>query len=142
MPSILPLLTGRSWKKVTPLLAVVVALLGYLAHDIRANLRNTPPHEKCTVAELAASVPSPRHLAIVSENETPLLVWIGHIPAFTVRSGPPYYIFNAQGQLIDWCPESGEGHSADNLKTTASNSPAISWEEALHWRGKTKNSRR
>src|SRR5207248_2663080 len=91
------------------------------------------PSVNCTLAELAMKIPPPVRLAIVNQRGAQRLIWIGPIPRLTIRSGPPCYIFDEGGRLVDWCPETGEGWPSDYLKTAAYQEHPISLDEALRW---------
>ncbi|HTU27044.1 MAG TPA: hypothetical protein VMF30_16675 [Pirellulales bacterium] len=117
----------RSW----PTAALVLLAFGYLAYENFYTGYLTPPSPHCTLAELAGCVPAPVRLAFVTGQGATRLVWIGSIPRFAVRSGPPCYVFDTQGRLIDWRAETGEGWSLDPLRIAAYDEPAISLDEAL-----------
>lgn len=122
-----------NFLRVWPALALVAILLVFFAHEYNANRLVKPPHPNCTLKELAAKVSPPAHIALVTQHGAQRLVWIGTIPRLTIRSGPPCYIFDERGRLVDWCPETGEGWPLDNLVTAAYKLQPMSLDEALRW---------
>jgi hypothetical protein len=113
--------------------ALLAAAMAFLANDYLATRRSRPPSRNCTLVELVERVPAPFRLAIVARSGEERLVWIGTIPRFTVRSGPPCYIFDRNGLMVDWCPEAGEGWSSDYLEVAAFHEDPIPLSEALRW---------
>jgi hypothetical protein len=123
----------RKRKNLLVWVAIAALVSSCLAYDGLASSRVSPPGDGCTVAELAAKVPPPKLLAMVSDHGRERLVWVGEVPAMTVRSGPPYYVFDERGKLVEWCAEAGEGREADPWLTAAFAAPQISLKEALRW---------
>jgi len=95
--------------------------------------RMAPPSMGCTVAELAAKLPPPQRLAVVDTPAGKRMVWLGDIPWWVVRSGPPCYVFDDRCRLVEWCHETGEGWHSDELATAAWHAKPITMEEALQW---------
>jgi hypothetical protein len=115
-------------------LATVVGLLvAYLALDMFTSYRMAPPSLGCTVAELAAKLPPPRWLAVVDTPAGKRMVWLGDIPWWVVRSGPPCYVFDDRCRLVEWCHETGEGWRSDGLAMAAWQAKPITTPDALQW---------
>jgi hypothetical protein len=115
-------------------LATVVGLLvAYLALDMFTSYRMAPPSLGCTVAELAAKLPPPRRLAVIATPAGKRMIWLGDTPWWVVRSGPPCYVFDARGRLVEWCHETGEGWHSDGLAMAAWQAKPITMDEALQW---------
>lgn len=87
----------------------------YIGWDLYSLSNAAPPHSKCSVSEFSRAMPAPMRLLVVDYDDEQRLVWIAEIPAFTVRSGPTFYVFDSEGTLIDWVAESGEGAELDNV---------------------------
>jgi hypothetical protein len=121
------------WLHTAPAVAVLGAIVAFFTNDYVANRHIAPPSPKCTLFELSKKVPRPVRIAIVTRLGSERLVWVGPIPTLTIRSGPPCYIFDRNGILVDWCPETGEGWRSDDLKIAAFREKALSLDEAFHW---------
>ncbi|WP_406694075.1 hypothetical protein V5E97_23820 [Singulisphaera sp. Ch08] len=116
-------------------LAVLVLLtlvLGSFIHEAVVDLRNAPPSPNCTLAQLRERVPPPSHLAVVLQQGTQRIVWIGPLPPYTIRSGPPCYVFDARGRLLGWSPQTGEGGRWDEWARAAYRSKTLRLEEVSH----------
>lgn len=113
--------------------ALLVCVVLYLAHEYSANTRLMPPSAHATIVEVAEVVPAPIRIALVSHNGMQRMVWIGQIPPLTIRSGPPCYVFDERGELIDWRPATGEGWQLDSLVTMAFQNRPLSVEDAVKW---------
>jgi hypothetical protein len=112
------------------LLALIVV---FLSHEYVVHRTIKPPRANCTILELAEKVPDPVRLSVVSQDGLQRLVWIGPIPPLTIRSGPPCYVFDEHGQLVDWCSETGEGWSLDYMTTASYERQSMSLDDALNW---------
>jgi hypothetical protein len=111
--------------------AIVVLIGGYFWNEIDATARALPPRADCHIQELVGKIPSPQRLARVADSRGSRIVWIGVVPRFTIRSGPPCYIFDDSCVLTDWTNEVGEGWRYDYLYHQAFQEPPLSIEEAL-----------
>lgn len=103
----------------------------YFLNEHVSNLLITPPDKNATLAECAGKLFPPWHLAILVDGGVTRIVWIGTIPRFTIRSGPPCYIFNERCELIDWTSETGEGWPYDALCEQAYAAPRQTIADAL-----------
>jgi hypothetical protein len=119
----------RRW----PALGLVAATVAFFTHEYVANRQIEPPSVNCTLAELARKVPAPVRLSIVAADPAPRLVWIGPIPRLTVRSGPPCYVLDEHGRLVEWCAQTGEGGPLDDLARAAYQQRQLSLDEASQW---------
>jgi hypothetical protein len=110
------------------LLSLPIAII---YHDLTSNIRITPPTQNCTLKELAEKLPSPRKIVIGIHLESgkKRLIWTGPIPPYTIRSGPPVYIFDEHAQLVEYCFETGEGWKYEPIKIERE----ITLNEALRW---------
>jgi hypothetical protein len=114
--------------------AVLVAAFGlWVWRERQAYISAQPPGLKCTPTELAGKVPKPVRLAVISAYGSRRLIWIGRVPRFTLNSGPPCYVFDESGVLVDWCSNTGERWSGDSLMGDAYKAPSMSLEEAVRW---------
>lgn len=118
---------SERWLTVT----ILIVVIAYLAHDFASAARISPPPDGRNLGDLIRTLPPPNRLAWVVDCGANRLVWIGQLPRFTIRSGPPCYLFDEQGRLIDWTAETGEGWTYDELANAAYRARPVSAEEAL-----------
>lgn len=96
-------------------------------------IRVRPPQEGKLTA-FAAQVPPPTHIKVVDHEGERYLVWEGgklFWDMLAVSSGPPVYVFDESGQLLDWTDDSGDNHRLDPIITKPGVS--IDLEEALQF---------
>jgi len=124
---------NRAWGGIIALIAMLGCFVAFMVRGYIADYHIKPPDSKCTISELENKIGPPQHLAIIKNNNTQYLVWIGYVPSLTIRSGPPCYIFDERGKLVDWCSESGEGWPLQNLVDNAFDTSPISLDEAIEW---------
>ena len=48
---------------------------------------------------------------------------------FTVKSGPPLYVFDEQGRFVGWIPDSGEGIKISEIINNKENAPNAEFNE-------------
>ena len=111
-------------------LTLLCVATAYLVHDHRANTSVSPPSKHCTLEDLLAKVPPPQRIVKLRDGDTPFIVCFGSVPPWTIRSGPPCYLFDESCRLVDWTPQTEEGWRFDPLCRRAWNEPAISIEQA------------
>jgi hypothetical protein len=109
----------------------VTAILTWFSWDLYAYGLAAPPHPECSISEFAETMPPPQHLSVMNVDGQLRLVWIGELPSFTIRSGPPCYVFATDGTLIDWTAETGEGSELDTIVLQAFHAPAVTVEDAI-----------
>ena len=90
-----------------------------------------PPRGSATMDQLVASLPETLKFALVEQGGRPYVVWIGK-PRGVIVSGPPVYVFDRSGTLVDYVGDAGE---SDNrfvlgLYVAAIHAPGITAEEA------------
>jgi hypothetical protein len=72
-----------------------------------------PPAGADRLKQFAAAMPAPQKVAVVRDGED-LIVWIGSKESLVyLASGPPCYVFDSHGKLVQWAPETGEGGEID-----------------------------
>lgn len=65
--------------------------------------------------DFASISPAPQRILLVSHDEDFNVVWVGRLPRFVVRSGPPCFVFDKDLKLRAWANETGEGGDVDRL---------------------------
>jgi hypothetical protein len=126
---------SRHWWKIgeyASCAVVVVWLLlivGFL--DFK---RYQPPKGTTTIDQLVAELPETFKLAIVKNGVRSSVVWIGR-PRGMIASGPPVWVFDETGNLVDRVYDVGEVHNTfvHGLYRRAFEAPAISPQEALDY---------
>lgn len=111
-------------------LVFVIAVTAYFiqfSHSVRGI---TPPSAKCTLRELSSKLAPPRHLAVVTDKGQKRIVWIGAEGAF-LSSGPPVYVFDVNGRLVDWSSDTGEAGPLDPIAAAAWRETELSLTEAI-----------
>jgi len=97
------------------------------------DFRRYQPHRgTTTLDQLVASLPETLKFTLVEQGGRSYVVWIGRSRGVIV-SGPPVYVFDSFGTLVDYVGDSGE---SDNklvlgLYVTAIQAPGITAEEAV-----------
>jgi hypothetical protein len=116
-----------------PALTVGAMLAIWLYLGYRESRRLLPPHGTDTLVKLAAAVRPTSKLAIVDDGGKRYFVWIGKLNVVTVSSGPPVYVFDASGKLIDHCDDDGETGNvrAQRFSRLGWEGPEISFEDAI-----------
>lgn len=112
---------------------LVMAAAAFIIHERLVDRRVEPPGAGCLLSEFARTAAPPVRLAIVERDGERRLVWVGPVPRFTIRSGPPCYVFDRDGRLMAWASETGEGGPLDPFKAAAHEAAPISLDEALRW---------
>ena len=80
-----------------------------------------PASPNMTITEFSSQMPSPQKLAIVEHDGVRYIVWIGRYPRSIVpASGPPCYVFDADGKLVDWSLDTGDDHKLAHFFDEAS----------------------
>ena len=115
------------YAAVAIILSCLLALVGFL--DFR---RYHPPRDITTVDQLVASLPQTLKFALVNQGGTPYVVWIGRPRGVTV-SGPPVYVFDGLGNIVDHVGDAGESDNKFVLElyVAAFHAPKATAEEAV-----------
>jgi hypothetical protein len=109
------------------ILTCLLALVGFL--DFRCY---RPPRDTTTVDQLAANLPQTLKFALVHQGVTPYVAWIGRSRGATV-SGPPVYVFDGFGNLVDHAGDAGDSDNKFVLElyVAAFHAPKATSEEAV-----------
>jgi len=91
-----------------------------------------PPEGTTTIDQLVADHPNTFKFAIVAEAGRTYVVWVGRPPGVLV-SGPPVYVFDETGSLVDRVGNSGDSDNqfVGKLHASACLAPEITPREAL-----------
>jgi len=102
-----------SWKRhgwLLPLLLIVLLGAIDLWHHARIDLTLKPPDGVQSLEPFIAAMPAPEYLRVKKEGKKEFLVWTGPTPGHFLipRSGPPGYVFDESGHLVDWSRDQGD----------------------------------
>ena len=84
---------------------IILALLGlgwvaFTAHEVR---RLSPPHSAQNLRGFLTHMPAPDRLTKIDVAGQEYLLVTGVLPSsITLPSGPPQYVFDTSGRLVDW----------------------------------------
>lgn len=94
--------------------------------------RNQPPRGITSLDQLVAHLPETRKFALVERGGQSYVVWIGTTRGVIV-SGPPVYVFDRAGTLVDRVGDVGDSYNpfVGESYSLAYRAPAITPEEAL-----------
>jgi hypothetical protein len=110
-------------------LAIVLVIGGSV---ILERWRIVPPEGVRTLEDFIREMRPAAVIAEVSHEGKPCVLWIGQVEfPNTFPSGPPCYLFDRKGNLLDWQYETGEGGGLDVLVKEARKGKTLSVEEAL-----------
>lgn len=122
-------LRSRLWT----ILVVCLVIVGLTVVHTIVFPSATVSAEAHTFSGYMNSMPTPRNLRLVETQHGVMLIAIGP-PARLLPSGPPVYVFNQGGILVDWCHDIGD---SSRFKERWGWLPAlgkpISVEEAYAW---------
>ena len=94
---------------------LIIPLVAWILISSAERSRLTPPPTATTLQEFADCMPAPQHLAAINDAGDTRIIWIGHTAMWSLAMGPPCYVFDSKGTLIQWDWKTGEG---DWLETT------------------------
>ena len=117
------------------LIVAVLALAGvgiYCVAVIFESSRLAPPTGCATLECFMQNMPPAVHLSKITWNGQSRIVWIGdRMRGLSLPSGPACYVFDQNGQLIDWSPETGEGGVLDEISSIARGSPNVGIKQLI-----------
>lgn len=96
--------------------------------------RYQPPRNTSTLEQLVAELPETLKFAIVEQAGRSYVVWIGR-PRGVIVSGPPVYVFDRTGAVVDRLFDAGESDNKFVLELygAAFRAPAITPQQALRF---------
>jgi hypothetical protein len=90
-------------------LAFGVAYSCYTIACRREESKLAPPPGVRGFSDFSKAMPPPFSILISTVDGQEYLLWTGKVPAgWRLASGPPAYVFDKTGQLIDWTVDNGE----------------------------------
>lgn len=121
---------SRVWLGVLvgiPLLSVTTLLiLSGQAYDAKR-----PPEDARSLEAFAAEMAPPAQLAMIEMDEATYFVWVGKQDRWFPGSGPPGYVFDRSGTLIDYSLDTGDDHHISAYMTASWKAQATTVAEAV-----------
>jgi hypothetical protein len=114
------------------LICLLLVFFGYFWEVGREHRSLAPPRGVATLAQFADVMSAPQSLQLVRYGDRNYIVWTGERTGpFDIPSGPSCYIFDDNGELVDWTSETGEDGSVDKFVRSSEKQPELTVEEAL-----------
>ena len=98
------------WRSyVAIVLGVLIMFLGWVSVETWGYLRIAPGEDAQHLKEFLKSMPPSEGIYSWQSGASTYLEVVGTLPPWPfVVSGPPIYIFDTTGKLVDWTAQSGE----------------------------------
>ena len=112
--------------------AILVSVI-WITLIVAEKRRLSPPQGINTLAKFAAVMPSPTRLAIIEEVGEKRVVWIGKTGHWSLASGPPCYVFDRSGELVEWNTETGDGQPTTRFVRLAGVAQQFTVAEAIEF---------
>jgi len=97
---------------VTPIAIVCLIVAGIVSAWIACEVyhaRTSSAKSISTYAEYRAQLPTPKSLKKITKEEEYYYAFFGPVKApLALPSGPPVYIFDSNGALVDWTYDTGD----------------------------------
>lgn len=121
--------TAKSWLQFFGIGAAVLG--GWIFIDFRDLQSLAPPPNANTLASFAEQMPAPKRVAQVDDDGVPKIVWVGDTAKWALVSGPPCYVFDASGKLIEWNASTGDVEPTTRYLQPARDSDPLTAEQAI-----------
>ncbi len=119
-------------------LAVVAGILVGMDFARAADTRDLAPQAgKVYFGDLESSLPAATHWTVAEDRgHTYFLMWVAYSPRSWawIPSGAPAYVFDADGKLVDWTIETGEGGWVGQLAERSTRLADPPWSSNPAWR--------
>lgn len=124
----------RSHRTETILLATVLILvIGYELEVQRERNRLEPPQGVTRLSDFAKAMSPPHRLELMRKDGSEYVVWFGELSGpIDIPSGHSCYLFDRNGDLLKWQPETGDGGPVDEFLRSSSNAGEITIDGALN----------
>ena len=121
------------WKKLFVVAGIVSVLLGVWVHHLHRWCQSVQPGGT-TLAEVLAKLPERADGRAFTQDGPQYLALSGPIQAYPkFPSGPPVYIFDHTGQLIDWTVDEGDDEAFKTRWPTFFRGRALTPQELHAW---------
>jgi hypothetical protein len=121
-------------KALTKFLVLLVPLGGWML-VVRHDFNKLRP-SGLTLTHHLATMPEPEGFRVISLNGRDYLAVQGPLRALlTFPSGPPVYVFDESGGLVDWFSDVGDDRSFNNRWPGVSTGRSVTRQEAMRWAG-------
>ena len=124
-------------RKVAIASALVVALLTVWVVLLSRWVESVAPGGE-TLAACLVKMPAPLRAEVFAQDGQEYLLLRGRTRSFPrFPSGPPMYLFDRTGKLVDWVGDSGDAPAWWNRWPGAANGREIDRDELMRWPGAT-----
>ena len=111
---------------------LLVLIVAYVFEVRRERLRLAPPQGVATLSAFVDAMPPPQRLELVHNDGHGYIAWTGNLSGpCDLPSGPSCYIFNDNGHLVDWQPETGDGGPVEDFLRSSVKQKQLTLDEAL-----------
>ncbi len=113
------------------MLLALAAIVWFSLAAVEAR-RLRPPTSARTLPSFLSVMPRPERFEIRDVGDRQYLLVVGRLPAtVTLPSGPPEYVFDSSGNLLDWTADSGDDPRFVERRGSHSRGRRISEAEAV-----------
>ena len=110
----------------------VALLVCWIWYSARVSEALDPQSRVQTYIDYRNQMPPPDRLQLVLKGKEEFLVAFGGDPGFTLHSGPPAYMFDQRGRLVDWSLDIGDD-SEFNSRWSLRSGRTLSLSGADEW---------
>ena len=111
--------------------AGVVGLVAWGWMTSAESARLTPPPSATTLEAFADCMPPPQRLAAIKDGGATRVIWIGETAMWSLASGPSCYVFDANGKLVQWDWETGDGQTTTRFLQPAWEADPLTIQQAI-----------
>jgi len=86
-------------------------VVGMVAMTILNIKRLSPSSPGMSISDFAREKPAPQAIVPFEKNDRTYFGWIAELPSWDVPSGPPIYVFDESGKMIDFTIDVGDDPS-------------------------------
>lgn len=124
---------SSKWKKALVIAGIVSVLIGVWIHHLHRWCESVQPGGS-TLAEVLAKLPDPVAGRAFTQDGHQYLALLGPVQTYPkFPSGPPVYIFDSTGQLIDWTADEGDDEAFRSRWSTFFRGRALTPQELHAW---------
>lgn len=121
----------RLMETITLLFYFILAI-AYPFEVVRERRKLAPPKNVTTLVAFADQMPPPRGLALIRHHGSEYIAWRGEISGpVDLPSGAAYYLFDTNGNLFKWQPETGDGGPVDDILKSSEAMQTLTFQEAV-----------
>lgn len=121
----------RLMETITLLFCFILAI-AYPFEVVRERRKLAPPKDVTTLVAFADQMPPPRGLALIRHDGNEYIAWRGELSGpVDLPSGAACYLFDTNGNLFKWQPETGDGGPVDDILKSSEALRTLTLQEAV-----------